>query len=79
MGDKAELELGSDQERAQTNESATGWDPYEVWLTRVRLQQQFTALRVAGTVGPERPRARIRALGYITSLVRTLRMVVREI
>jgi len=57
----------------------SGWDPYEVWLTRIRPQQHRSIESGReGTRTPERPGNRVPALGYVTVLVKASR-IVREV
>lgn len=69
MAKKAELQHSANNARAFIEKSVTGWDPYEVWLTRVRPQQRWIRLERAGTAIPERSQHRICVAGYRTTLV----------
>ena len=69
MIEKAELQHSVNNARALIDESGTGWDPYEVWLTRVWPQQRSIGLGRAGTAIPERSQRHICVSGYRTTLV----------
>jgi hypothetical protein len=45
----------------------TGWDPYEVWLTRIRPQQRLIEWGREETDAQERSGHRILAFGYVSA------------
>jgi len=69
MVEKAELQHSANNSRALIEESGTGWDPYEVWLARVRPQHRSIRLGRARTVIPEHSQRRICISGYRTTLL----------
>jgi hypothetical protein len=56
----------------------TGWDPYEVWLTRIRPQQRLIEWGREETDAQERSGHRILAFGYVSALWRAFR-IIREL
>lgn len=52
MAAEAEGERAACQRRAPIVDSPSGWDPYEVWLTRVRSPHQSMKAGAAVTVAP---------------------------
>ncbi len=75
MLDQAEAEHAAHAARPVVAAGATGWDPYEVWLTRFRPWQQQMMARMAQA--PKRPRRRVRALAPLNCLLGSSRLVTR--
>lgn len=58
---KTDVKRVVSQDRALIVDSPAGWDPYEVWLTRIRPQHPLAEPGAAGAVAATRDRRRIRA------------------
>ncbi len=54
MVDEAEREPGANENGAIDRPAVTGWDPYQVWLTRIRPHQQLIGPRAHAPTHPFR-------------------------
>ena len=79
MVNEAEMEPGEKNTKGVLVErAAAGWDPYEVWLTRIRPRQHLIGQRSADISARECTRTRSRVFGYAGALVSKSR-IVREV
>ncbi len=79
MVDGAEVEPGAkNTEGVLVERAATGWDPYEVWLTRIRPRQHLIGQRSADTCARKYTRTGSRVFGYAGALVSGSR-IMREV
>jgi hypothetical protein len=58
MGDQTQLQSDADVDGV-VKRPATGWDPYQVWSTRIRPPQLSIQIQAVGAVISERARSDI--------------------
>ncbi len=75
MADKSQLQPGADSKKGVDRGATVGWDPYQVWLTRIRPQQHSIQLRATGGVNSKPPSRAMRGFRYLqTTLVIAIKM-----
>jgi hypothetical protein len=62
MEDKAQSHPHANGDAVLNQGTATGWDPYEVWFTRIRSHQRSIELVPARSTALQRQRRVIRVL-----------------
>lgn len=56
MGDEAQPHRNADGDHLLNPGAAMGWDPYQVWLTRIRAQQRSSEPAPAQSAAMQRRR-----------------------
>lgn len=68
MVDKTQLQGNADV-GSLVKRPAIGWDPYQVWLTRIRPQQLSMQIQAVGAVSSGRTRSDIRVSYYFRAVL----------